>query len=167
MSCFRAWEDWAIYPESYLIHLQNIFLGFAKVVEEQKETAEVSQIFTCSLWTLLPFFSNGISICLWHEDDEPNICALVCFLVGRALWSWWCATGQHTYRWITFGQRFCRLPRWLPDWLGRSPCWRHRRCSLRSRHWWHWWNALWVHHLAKAHLSTTSPQFHSRVYLRD
>lgn len=69
MSCFRAWEDWAIYPESYLIHLQNIFLGFAKVVEEQKETAEVSQIFTCSLWTLLPFFSNGISTNLTSVCD--------------------------------------------------------------------------------------------------
>ncbi|XP_026226810.1 U2 snRNP-associated SURP motif-containing protein isoform X2 [Anabas testudineus] len=40
MNCFRAWEDWAIYPESYLIHLQNIFLGFAKVGEELTETAE-------------------------------------------------------------------------------------------------------------------------------
>ncbi|XP_058483040.1 U2 snRNP-associated SURP motif-containing protein [Solea solea] len=40
MGCFRAWEDWAIYPEPYLIHLQNIFLGFAKVVEEPTETAE-------------------------------------------------------------------------------------------------------------------------------
>ncbi|XP_042354812.1 U2 snRNP-associated SURP motif-containing protein [Plectropomus leopardus] len=40
MSCFRAWEDWAIYPEPYLIHLQNIFLGFAKAVEESKETTE-------------------------------------------------------------------------------------------------------------------------------
>ncbi|KAM6911921.1 U2 snRNP-associated SURP motif-containing protein isoform 1-T1 [Lycodopsis pacificus] len=39
-SCFRAWEDWAIYPEPYLIHLQNIFLGFAKAVEELKEPAE-------------------------------------------------------------------------------------------------------------------------------
>uniref|UniRef100_A0A8C3G1F0 Zgc:163098 n=1 Tax=Cyclopterus lumpus TaxID=8103 RepID=A0A8C3G1F0_CYCLU len=39
-SCFRAWEDWAIYPEPYLIHLQNIFLGFAKAVEELKETSE-------------------------------------------------------------------------------------------------------------------------------
>ncbi|XP_034746945.1 U2 snRNP-associated SURP motif-containing protein [Etheostoma cragini] len=37
MSCFRAWEDWAIYPEPYLIHLQNIFLGFAKAVEESTE----------------------------------------------------------------------------------------------------------------------------------
>uniref|UniRef100_A0A3Q3XG43 Uncharacterized protein n=1 Tax=Mola mola TaxID=94237 RepID=A0A3Q3XG43_MOLML len=40
MSCFRAWEDWTIYPEPYLIHLQNIFLGFAKAVEERKEKAE-------------------------------------------------------------------------------------------------------------------------------
>uniref|UniRef100_UPI0037E893E6 U2 snRNP-associated SURP motif-containing protein isoform X1 n=1 Tax=Semicossyphus pulcher TaxID=241346 RepID=UPI0037E893E6 len=40
MSCFRAWEDWAIYPEPYLIHLQNIFLGYAKAEEEPTETAE-------------------------------------------------------------------------------------------------------------------------------
>nr|XP_020454418.1 U2 snRNP-associated SURP motif-containing protein-like isoform X1 [Monopterus albus]XP_020454419.1 U2 snRNP-associated SURP motif-containing protein-like isoform X1 [Monopterus albus]XP_020454420.1 U2 snRNP-associated SURP motif-containing protein-like isoform X1 [Monopterus albus]XP_020454421.1 U2 snRNP-associated SURP motif-containing protein-like isoform X1 [Monopterus albus]XP_020454422.1 U2 snRNP-associated SURP motif-containing protein-like isoform X1 [Monopterus albus]XP_020454423.1 len=40
MSCFRAWEDWAIYPEPYLIHLQNIFLGFAKAGEELTEAAE-------------------------------------------------------------------------------------------------------------------------------
>ncbi|GAA6232282.1 U2 snRNP-associated SURP motif-containing protein-like isoform X3 [Lates japonicus] len=40
MSCFRAWEDWAIYPEPYLIHLQNIFLGFAKTGEELTETSE-------------------------------------------------------------------------------------------------------------------------------
>lgn len=41
MSCFRAWEDWAIYPESYLIHLQNIFLGFAKAAKEQTDKPEV------------------------------------------------------------------------------------------------------------------------------
>ncbi|XP_028276843.1 U2 snRNP-associated SURP motif-containing protein isoform X2 [Parambassis ranga] len=40
MSCFRAWEDWAIYPEPYLIRLQNIFLGFAKAEESLTETAE-------------------------------------------------------------------------------------------------------------------------------
>ncbi|KAM9332444.1 LOW QUALITY PROTEIN: U2 snRNP-associated SURP motif-containing protein [Pholidichthys leucotaenia] len=40
MSCFRAWEDWAIYPQPYLIHLQNIFLGFAKPGDELTETAE-------------------------------------------------------------------------------------------------------------------------------
>ncbi|XP_061156265.1 U2 snRNP-associated SURP motif-containing protein isoform X2 [Syngnathus typhle] len=39
-SCFRAWEDWAIYPQPYLIHLQNIFLGFAKVGQELTEVAD-------------------------------------------------------------------------------------------------------------------------------
>lgn len=34
MSCFRAWEDWAIYPELYLIRLQNIFLGLIKMGED-------------------------------------------------------------------------------------------------------------------------------------
>uniref|UniRef100_A0A8C5D6R4 Zgc:163098 n=1 Tax=Gadus morhua TaxID=8049 RepID=A0A8C5D6R4_GADMO len=34
MGCFRAWEDWAIYPEAYLLHLQNVFLGFTKAAEE-------------------------------------------------------------------------------------------------------------------------------------
>ena len=27
MGCFRAWEDWAVYPNEYLINLQNVFLG--------------------------------------------------------------------------------------------------------------------------------------------
>jgi len=27
MACFRAWEDWAVYPSEYLIKLQNTFLG--------------------------------------------------------------------------------------------------------------------------------------------
>ncbi|XP_033834994.2 U2 snRNP-associated SURP motif-containing protein [Periophthalmus magnuspinnatus] len=38
MNCFRAWEEWAIYPEQYLIYLQNIFLGFTKPEEEVIET---------------------------------------------------------------------------------------------------------------------------------
>ncbi|KAL0994066.1 hypothetical protein UPYG_G00117360 [Umbra pygmaea] len=42
MGCFRAWEDWAIYPESYLIQLQNIFLGLVKAGEEVIERVEVS-----------------------------------------------------------------------------------------------------------------------------
>ncbi|KAM6063049.1 U2 snRNP-associated SURP motif-containing protein isoform 7-T7 [Chlamydotis macqueenii] len=40
MSCFRAWEDWAIYPEPFLIKLQNIFLGLVNIMED-KETEEV------------------------------------------------------------------------------------------------------------------------------
>ncbi|KAI1903610.1 hypothetical protein AGOR_G00028980 [Albula goreensis] len=42
MSCFRAWEDWAIYPESYLIQLQNIFLGLIKAGEEVITRPEVT-----------------------------------------------------------------------------------------------------------------------------
>lgn len=41
MSCLRAWEDWAIYPESYLSYLQSIFLGLAKAAEGQTDVAEV------------------------------------------------------------------------------------------------------------------------------
>ncbi|TRY57372.1 hypothetical protein DNTS_024955 [Danionella cerebrum] len=40
MGCFRAWEDWAVYPDSYLIQLQNIFLGFIKPGEEVIDKAE-------------------------------------------------------------------------------------------------------------------------------
>ncbi|KAG8445313.1 hypothetical protein GDO86_010195 [Hymenochirus boettgeri] len=39
MTCFRAWEDWTIYPEPYLIRLQNIFLGLVNI--EEKEPQEV------------------------------------------------------------------------------------------------------------------------------
>ena len=32
MLCFRAWEEWAIYPNDFLIQLQNIFLGLTSSV---------------------------------------------------------------------------------------------------------------------------------------
>ncbi|XP_037544042.1 U2 snRNP-associated SURP motif-containing protein [Nematolebias whitei] len=38
-NCFRAWDDWAIYPDFYLIQLQNIFLGIAKLDEVKQEEA--------------------------------------------------------------------------------------------------------------------------------
>lgn len=39
MLCFRAWEDWAVYPNEYLISLQNIFLGLVpKESVDSKET---------------------------------------------------------------------------------------------------------------------------------
>ena len=31
MLCFRAWEDWNVYPPEFLCHLQNIFLGLVSV----------------------------------------------------------------------------------------------------------------------------------------
>jgi len=27
MACFRAWDEWGLYPSEFLIRLQNIFLG--------------------------------------------------------------------------------------------------------------------------------------------
>ncbi|XP_026062516.1 U2 snRNP-associated SURP motif-containing protein isoform X2 [Carassius auratus] len=40
MSCFRAWEDWAVYPDPFLIKLQNIFLGLVSL-DPEKETVDV------------------------------------------------------------------------------------------------------------------------------
>uniref|UniRef100_A0A3Q3KT07 U2 snRNP-associated SURP motif-containing protein n=1 Tax=Mastacembelus armatus TaxID=205130 RepID=A0A3Q3KT07_9TELE len=41
MSCFRAWEDWAVYPDPFLIKLQNIFLGLVNIsVEKEPEPAD-------------------------------------------------------------------------------------------------------------------------------
>ncbi len=39
MLCFRAWEDWAIYSQDFLIQLQNIFLGLTSVSSENAEPA--------------------------------------------------------------------------------------------------------------------------------
>ncbi|XP_033884714.2 U2 snRNP-associated SURP motif-containing protein-like isoform X2 [Acipenser ruthenus] len=36
MSCFRAWEDWTVYPEPFLIKLQNIFLGLVNLAVEKE-----------------------------------------------------------------------------------------------------------------------------------
>ncbi|KAM9775562.1 U2 snRNP-associated SURP motif-containing protein [Syngnathus typhle] len=36
MSCFRAWEDWAVYPDPFLIKLQNIFLGLVNLAPEKE-----------------------------------------------------------------------------------------------------------------------------------
>lgn len=33
LACFRAWEDWAIYPQDFLIKLQNIFLGLVPTAQ--------------------------------------------------------------------------------------------------------------------------------------
>uniref|UniRef100_A0A1A8MD61 U2 snRNP-associated SURP domain containing n=2 Tax=Nothobranchius pienaari TaxID=704102 RepID=A0A1A8MD61_9TELE len=36
MSCFRAWEEWAVYPDPFLIKLQNIFLGLVNLTLEKE-----------------------------------------------------------------------------------------------------------------------------------
>jgi len=40
MGCFRAWEDWALYPQDYLIKLQNIFLGLVRPGASPTEEGE-------------------------------------------------------------------------------------------------------------------------------
>uniref|UniRef100_A0A673ZN07 U2 snRNP-associated SURP domain containing n=1 Tax=Salmo trutta TaxID=8032 RepID=A0A673ZN07_SALTR len=40
MSCFRAWEDWAVYPDPFLIKLQNVFLGLVNLSAEEKPPFE-------------------------------------------------------------------------------------------------------------------------------
>ncbi|GFY61214.1 hypothetical protein TNIN_149781 [Trichonephila inaurata madagascariensis] len=44
VSCFRAWEDWAIYPSEFLIKLQNLFLGLVPLSREANDDSNSSQI---------------------------------------------------------------------------------------------------------------------------
>ncbi|VDM33660.1 unnamed protein product [Hydatigera taeniaeformis] len=43
MLCFRAWEEWAIYPNDFLIQLQNVFLGLTPSVTSKK-SANISEM---------------------------------------------------------------------------------------------------------------------------
>uniref|UniRef100_A0A4W3HL09 Zgc:163098 n=1 Tax=Callorhinchus milii TaxID=7868 RepID=A0A4W3HL09_CALMI len=45
MACFRAWEDWAIYPEPFLIRLQNIFLGLMKLDDDVLDDVDGAPIY--------------------------------------------------------------------------------------------------------------------------
>ncbi|KAM7535632.1 hypothetical protein Aperf_G00000101170 [Anoplocephala perfoliata] len=42
MLCFRAWEEWAIYPNEFLIQLQNLFLGLTPSTATVK-TADIDE----------------------------------------------------------------------------------------------------------------------------
>jgi hypothetical protein len=41
----RAWEDWAIYSQEFLIQLQNIFLGLATTDRDAGKAAQLHFIF--------------------------------------------------------------------------------------------------------------------------
>ncbi|XP_015905552.1 U2 snRNP-associated SURP motif-containing protein [Parasteatoda tepidariorum] len=43
VSCFRAWEDWAIYPSEFLIKLQNLFLGLVPLSRDMNEDSNSPQ----------------------------------------------------------------------------------------------------------------------------
>ncbi|XP_035233376.1 U2 snRNP-associated SURP motif-containing protein-like [Stegodyphus dumicola] len=42
VSCFRAWEDWAIYPSEFLIKLQNLFLGLVPLSRDLNDDSNSS-----------------------------------------------------------------------------------------------------------------------------
>ncbi|CAG5896023.1 unnamed protein product [Menidia menidia] len=44
MACFRAWEDWAVYPDPFLIKLQNIFLGLVNLSAEKEPPSVVVEV---------------------------------------------------------------------------------------------------------------------------
>lgn len=44
MSCFRAWEDWAVYPDPFLIKLQNIFLGLVNLAAEKEPPVVIVEV---------------------------------------------------------------------------------------------------------------------------
>ncbi|XP_053714556.1 U2 snRNP-associated SURP motif-containing protein isoform X2 [Synchiropus splendidus] len=44
MACFRAWEDWAVYPDPFLIKLQNIFLGLVNLLEKETPSVVLEQV---------------------------------------------------------------------------------------------------------------------------
>lgn len=68
MTCFRAWEDWAIYPEPFLIKLQNIFLGLVNIIEE-KET----EVGTQCLCVIILEFISGDAVGVWYVTNVSNI----------------------------------------------------------------------------------------------
>ncbi|GIY33458.1 hypothetical protein CDAR_474071 [Caerostris darwini] len=43
VSCFRAWEEWAIYPSDFLIKLQNLFLGLVPMSRDGNDDSNSSQ----------------------------------------------------------------------------------------------------------------------------
>ncbi|TNN73438.1 U2 snRNP-associated SURP motif-containing protein [Liparis tanakae] len=43
MACFRAWEDWAVYPDPFLIKLQNIFLGLVNIAAEKEPPVVIEE----------------------------------------------------------------------------------------------------------------------------
>ncbi|GAU91945.1 hypothetical protein RvY_04101 [Ramazzottius varieornatus] len=74
MSCFRAWEDWALYPPKLLVKFQNIFLGLEPVDEpdEDLDGKPMADIFptTSVLAALHPSAADDSDIDGVPLDDE-------------------------------------------------------------------------------------------------
>merc|ERR1712096_536234 len=44
LMCFRVWDDWAVYPDKFLIHLQNTFLGLVKIEGIDDDESEIDGV---------------------------------------------------------------------------------------------------------------------------
>ncbi|KAA0719229.1 U2 snRNP-associated SURP motif-containing protein 140 kDa [Triplophysa tibetana] len=68
MSCFRAWEDWTVYPDPFLIKLQNIFLGLVSL-DPEKEIVELIPEVSVQLETSIDI--DGAPIVEEDVDGAP------------------------------------------------------------------------------------------------
>lgn len=136
MSCFRAWEDWAIYPDPFLIKLQNIFLGLVNLPGDKEPPAAVevshgTQIPVTSVLSLLTSLKSAAFGPAWASrghrrgSDRRRVCRR--YPVRRR--------GRHAH-WPRADDR------WSSDWRSSSgwPGW-HPDQAHGGRH---RWNTLWV-----------------------
>lgn len=65
MSCFRAWEDWAVYPDPFLIKLQNIFLGLVNLAVEKEPVSLVVEVSEALLFNLFSTIKIIVLILLY------------------------------------------------------------------------------------------------------
>lgn len=65
MSCFRAWEDWAVYPDPFLIKLQNIFLGLVNLAVEKEPVSLVVEVSEALLFSLFSTIKIIVLILLY------------------------------------------------------------------------------------------------------
>ena len=76
MQCFRAWEDWALYPQDFLIKMQNIFLGFVSTIEKaedpndnnggQEDKSRYSFVFKAHPKLIMLFSYSLLSLLIKH-----------------------------------------------------------------------------------------------------
>merc|ERR1712096_349949 len=61
LMCFRVWDDWAVYPDKFLIHLQNTFLGLVKIEGIDDDESEIDGV---------PASVEETSSAVANDDDD-------------------------------------------------------------------------------------------------
>ena len=112
LSCIRAWEDSTLYPNEYLVRLQNTFLGLIQSkVKETPANESKSRIFDRKhLNSSSPFFFSYIyfayvwSTCMkngWTIVRAFTVLFCIIFFISwererkrSGQWRWWKAFGR-------------------------------------------------------------------------